>query len=180
VPDRLEDLPVPLQRRLIAAAAAQGRPLDVSACRLATAHAAPPGAVLRRAGNPTSGPAVPRARPAGSQPARRPGVPNATERAWGAELDLRLRAGELTWVGFEAITLKLADRLRYTPDWIARTARGETLAWEVKGFFRDDARAKLLTANEAYPWITFHLVRKVKGGGWAVERWSPIDHVWKR
>lgn len=180
MPDRLQDLPIPLQRRLIETARAQGRPLDTTGCSLELIQAGPPAAVPARRGNPTRGPAVVRARPAGSQPARRPGVPNATERAWGAELDLRLRAGELTWVGFEAITLKLADRLRYTPDWIARTARGETLAWEVKGFFRDDARAKLLTANEAYPWITFHLVRKVKGGGWAVERWSPIDHVWKR
>lgn len=78
----------------------------------------------------------------------------------------------------QAITLRLANGCRYTPDFVtvdaARVQDGEadacTLrAYEVKGFMRDDAAVKLKVAASRYPWIKFHLVTKAKGGTWSVQ-----------
>lgn len=80
----------------------------------------------------------------------------------------------------QAITLQLANGLRYTPDFVSVTYAftpesilSEWRAWEVKGFARDDAVAKLKMAARVFPAITFHLVTKLpkkQGGGWSIQR----------
>lgn len=68
----------------------------------------------------------------------------------------------------QAVTLRIANGVRYTPDFIVHGAPS-LIAYEVKGFMRDDAAVKLKVAASLYPWIKFHLVSKRKGGGWDVQ-----------
>lgn len=78
--------------------------------------------------------------------------------------------------GFEEITLRLGDDLRYTPDfWVL--GDGDVLEFhEVKGFWRDDARVKIRAAAERYPHFRFLAFRKLpKGGGWQRESFGPED-----
>lgn len=81
---------------------------------------------------------------------------------------LTVEAGPLAQVYTQAITLRIANGSRYTPDFVAR-AGIRFAAYEVKGFLRDDAAVKLKVAASLYPWIKFHLVTKRKGGGWDVQ-----------
>ena len=69
------------------------------------------------------------------------------------------------------ITLRLANGVRYTPDFVVYTPTG-VLAYEVKGFMRDDAAVKLKVAAQRYPWIRFLLATKRKksaGGAWQID-----------
>lgn len=90
----------------------------------------------------------------------------------------------------QAFTLLLANGLRYTPDFVVmnpccyRVAGDRTkdqrayrmLAFETKGFMRDDAGAKIKMAARVYPWMTFTLVSKrskKNGGGWDMQEILP-------
>ncbi len=76
----------------------------------------------------------------------------------------------------QAITLRIANGCRYTPDFIrvwkyevnADITTHSILAYEVKGFMRGDAAVKLKVAASIYPWIKFHLVTKKKGS-WIIQ-----------
>ena len=50
-------------------------------------------------------------------------------------------------------------------------ADGQMEAHEVKGFWRDDARAKIKIAADQYPFRFIAVTAKAKkaGGGWSVE-----------
>lgn len=86
---------------------------------------------------------------------------NKTEAAYAERLDLMKRAGEILDWRFEAITLKLADGTRYTPDFLVTLWDGErTELHEVKGFWRDDARVKFRVAAEMYTMFRFVEVRR--------------------
>jgi hypothetical protein len=65
------------------------------------------------------------------------------------------------WVGCQCITLKLADDTRYTPDFWS-IENGKLFAYEVKGFWRDDAKVKVKVAARTFPWISFRVVQKQK------------------
>lgn len=98
------------------------------------------------------------------------------ETEYSYELEARRRAGELLWWGFEAMTLRLADRTRYTPDFAVLKLAGEDgERWlefhEVKGFWRDDARVKIKVAAEMFP-FRFIAITKAKGGGWEREEFK--------
>lgn len=82
---------------------------------------------------------------------------NKTEYAY--LLHLRAQHG---WVGVQCFTLKLADDCRYSPDLWTHDRVGFT-AWEIKGFWRDDAKVKIKVAARLYPMIRFVVVQKVKG-----------------
>ena len=81
----------------------------------------------------------------------------------------------------QAITLKIGNGVRYTPDFITfdqfypeddedgRSNAYEIEAWEVKGFLRDDAAVKIKVAAHEYPQIKFNLV-------W----WDKETFDWKR
>ena len=97
---------------------------------------------------------------------------NKTERAFLAHL--RANPGEVgAWIGIQSVTLKLGDDCRYTPDFFCVGSSG-AVAWEVKGFMRDDALVKLKTAARAFSWIKFILVKRDKDTpeGWI---WKPIN-----
>ena len=93
---------------------------------------------------------------------------NKTEAAFLAYL----RASHVEHLAIQAITLKLADDCRYTVDFTG-IREGRLMAWEVKGFFRDDAKVKIRVAARMFPWILFVLVRKQKGGGWTLKEVNP-------
>ncbi len=93
---------------------------------------------------------------------------NKTEAAFLAWL----RANHWENIAIQAITLKLGDDCRYTPDFTA-IKDGKLVAFEVKGFWRDDARVKIKTAARQFRWLKFIAVTKAKGGGWDEESINP-------
>jgi len=99
------------------------------------------------------------------------GTMNKTEAAYAATLDSRRYAGEVAWFKFEGIKLRLADNTFYTPDFAVMLADGALEMHEVKGFWQDDARAKIKIAADLYPirFIAIKARAKKDGGGWAVE-----------
>lgn len=99
------------------------------------------------------------------------GQMNKTEALYDCSLRSRQIAGEILWYKFEGIKFRLADNTFYTPDFIVMLANGEMEAHEVKGFWQDDARAKIKIAADMYPFrfIAIRAEAKKRGGGWAVE-----------
>ena len=96
---------------------------------------------------------------------------NKTEAAYAAELQARQVAGEVAWYRFEGLKFRLADNTFYTPDFAVMLASGVMEAHEVKGFWQDDARAKIKIAADQYPFRFIAVTAKAKkaGGGWSVE-----------
>lgn len=79
------------------------------------------------------------------------------------------------YIHAQAITLKLANGVRYTPDVLLYTDGPDghgVIAYEVKGFMRDDAAVKLKVAASLYPWIKFILVWR-KAGEWQYQQIFP-------
>jgi len=114
------------------------------------------------------------------RPARvtfQPSKMNATEARFARDvLEPRRLAGEVAWWGYEALTLRLGHRCSYCPDFIAVLADGSLSAVEVKARwshggpgYRGDARAKLVAAASAFPWIAFAATWPAKAGGWERE-----------
>ena len=77
-----------------------------------------------------------------------------------------------TWIGVQSITLKLADDCRYTPDVVAVWTTGTITFYEVKGFWRDDARVKIKVAARMFLWAKFIAVQRIKGE-WKFEEIKP-------
>lgn len=99
------------------------------------------------------------------------GQMNKTEQAYADRLSLLQHAGEVAWFKFEGVKLRLADNTFYSPDFAVMLASGELEMHEVKGFWQDDARAKIKIAADLYPFrfIAVKVKSKKDGGGWAVE-----------
>lgn len=101
---------------------------------------------------------------------RQPGTMNSWETAYAALLDSRLQAGEIAEYAFEPEKLRVGiSRCWYTPDFRVLLADGTVEFHEVKGFWRDDARAKLKAAALIHPYV-FIAVTKSKKGAWLYER----------
>ncbi|NHZ94575.1 DUF1064 domain-containing protein [Massilia sp. CCM 8734] len=99
------------------------------------------------------------------------GAMNKTEVAYAATLEQRKQAGEVAWYKFEGLKFRLADNTFYTPDFVVMLADGALEAHEVKGFWQDDARAKIKIVADLYPirFIAIQARPKKDGGGWKVE-----------
>ena len=83
---------------------------------------------------------------------------------WELEWAIQLKAQTHLTVMSHAMKLQLASGCWYEPDIFAWDAHlNRLLAYEVKGFARDDAVVKLKVAARVYPWIAFWLVWKDKG-----------------
>ena len=101
------------------------------------------------------------------------GVMNNTEKEYSQQLELQMLAGEIYAWKFEPVALVLADRTRYTPDFLVIEKDMTVRFDEVKGFWRDDARVKIKVAAKAFPWFKFQAIQKEPkkcGGGWKVEK----------
>lgn len=94
---------------------------------------------------------------------------NKLERSWLVELRLLYPADS---IGIQSITLKLADGVRYTPDFNVMDANGQLWFHETKGFMRDDARVKLRVAARMYRRFRFKLIMRRKGQ-WIEEEVQP-------
>jgi hypothetical protein len=96
---------------------------------------------------------------------------NKTEQAYADRLRALEQAGEILWHKFEGIKLRLADNTFYTPDFAVLAADGVMELHEVKGFWQDDARAKIKIAAALYPFrfLAVKVRAKRDGGGWDVE-----------
>ncbi len=74
---------------------------------------------------------------------------------------------------FERVRLVLGKACTYTPDFLCLMRTGELVAYEVKGWWRDDARVKFKVAADAFPWIRFIAVQQRKKSEWAASgRWK--------
>jgi len=99
------------------------------------------------------------------------GKMNKTEAAYSDYLETLKHAGDVAWFKFEGLKFRLADNTFYTPDFAVMMAGGEMQAHEVKGFWQDDARAKIKIAADLYPFqfIAVKVLPKKDGGGWSYE-----------
>jgi hypothetical protein len=98
---------------------------------------------------------------------QQPGRMNKTEAAYAAVLQARLQAGEIDHYEYEGVKLRLADKTFLTPDFLV-IANGGIEFHEVKGFWEDDARAKIKVAASKCWWAKFIAVQR-KRGEWVVE-----------
>lgn len=99
------------------------------------------------------------------------GAMNKTEAAYERDLRDAQTLGDILWYRFEGLKLRLADNTFYTPDFAVMASDGVIECHEVKGFWQDDARAKIKIAAEQYP-FRFKAVKalpKKQGGGWSTE-----------
>lgn len=99
------------------------------------------------------------------------GQMNKTEEAYAKHLQSMQHTGEIAWYKFEGVKLRLADNTFYSPDFAVMLASGEMEMHEVKGFWQDDARAKIKIAADLYPFrfIAVKVRAKKDGGGWQEE-----------
>lgn len=95
------------------------------------------------------------------------GEMNKLEREYAARLEALKAHGEIADYRFESVKLRLADRTFYTPDFMVLKPDGAFEMHEVKGFWEDDARVKIKTAAELFP-FKFIAARKGKGA-WGFE-----------
>lgn len=113
------------------------------------------------------------------------GEMNRTEQEHATNLDFR---DDVLWWAYEAITLKLADDTRYTPDFVVMLDDGtiefhETKALMANGkpLFQDDARVKLKVAAKLFPMFRFRCFAgrkpsKKHGGDW---QWKEECFGWE-
>lgn len=103
--------------------------------------------------------------PTPPEPAEAPSGPKFKSKAearYAQLLEAQKRDGLITDWKYEAITLRLADGVRYTPDFMVRIGDRMRLV-EVKGHMREAARVRLRVAVEMYPCFTWLLVWARKG-----------------
>lgn len=112
--------------------------------------------------------------PAKGQTYHTEGVPNGLESAYAQYLEGLLYAGEILLWMFERVRLTLAGRTTYLPDFFVVRADGAAEFHETKGFWRDDARAKIKIAAQEFPCFGFVAVQRNKNtGAWEFERFYP-------
>jgi hypothetical protein len=98
-----------------------------------------------------------------------PKAGNKTEQEYGGRLEARKRSGDIIEYAFEAVTLKLAFDLRYTPDYFVVAGDGTIEFHEVKGpQVWDDGRDKCKEAAHLFPWFVFFRADRAKDGKWTV------------
>ena len=109
-----------------------------------------------------------------ARPKPKPGA-NKTEEAFGDYLEMEFRKGNIAWFVWQRIKLTLGDDCTYLPDFVAVTASGEIVFYEVKGakltpktkkvvpYARDDAKVKIKVAAEMYWWARFIIAFRYKG-----------------
>lgn len=97
---------------------------------------------------------------------------NGWERDWLKILKIKFCDGEVSYVGVQNITLKLADDRRYTPDFSTLSNPGALTFWEVKGFKRAKNMQSLIISARLFPFFRFVLVTR-EGGQFKTENVKP-------
>lgn len=101
----------------------------------------------------------------------KPGVMNGTEKAYAEVLEARKRAGEIVEWWFEAVTFKLAEDTRYTPDFQVLLADQTIEYIDAKGGGPIDPKSlvKIKCAAEKFYQFKFVIEQKLAkklGGKW--------------
>lgn len=94
---------------------------------------------------------------------------NGLEKEHAVNLEMLRNAGKLSAWFYEAMTFKLADDTRYTPDFMVIEMDGSVVFHETKGFLRDDSYVKIKVCAQMFPFRFVMYQRKAKkdGGGWS-------------
>lgn len=94
------------------------------------------------------------------------GEMNKTEAAYSEELEMMKRRGNVIEYWFESITLKLADRCRYTPDFLVLHADGSMELVDVKSPAPIDPKSlvKAKVAAKMFPIFRVVMAQRQKGG----------------
>ena len=99
---------------------------------------------------------------------------NKSERSYDQYLDALYKQGRIAYHKFEAVTLKLGDDCRFSPDFLVIGPAGEVEFHDVKARWKstgkvrieDDARVKLsVAASTCFPFFTFKTVW-MENGTW--------------
>lgn len=122
-----------------------------------------------------------KARPTKYGPRHVIGQMNGTESIYAELLTARHIAGEVQSWSFEAHTFRLADGLRFTPDFEVVLADGSIEFVDVKGSTKRAAtdpksRVKIKTAAQMFPqyrWVQEKRRSKAEGGGFEREEFGP-------
>jgi hypothetical protein len=103
------------------------------------------------------------------------------EREYAWHLELEKTGGRIRDYKAHPGSLKLADGVRYNPDFLVVRLDGIIEMHEVKGGYKKDSkrydkgRIKFRTAAEVFPWFQFVWVTCVKGK-WNFERyWKEVE-----
>ena len=96
------------------------------------------------------------------------GIMNQLETDYHTHLQERMVMGEIIWMRYEAITLKLGQDCRYTPDFAIMLPDCTIELHETKGFMHDYALVKIKTAAAQFPFRIVLVTRQAKkdGGAW--------------
>ncbi|HWQ54840.1 MAG TPA: hypothetical protein VN442_14230 [Bryobacteraceae bacterium] len=108
-----------------------------------------------------------------AKPKREPGAYRSkTEAAYAGYLEVLRKAGLVDEWRYEPATLKLAEGVRYTPDFLVRFREGGLMVFhEVKGrkldsfWSRPVGKVKVRLAAALFPWWTFAVVWPM-GAAW--------------
>lgn len=112
-----------------------------------------------------------------------PGVMNKNEERYAAYLADQQHAGEILWWAFECVSLKLAPKCAYHPDFLVMHADRSLSVIDVKGFkakpsgepgywATEDARIKLRVAAEKFPLFSFVVAFQGKDKAWYHETYG--------
>ena len=107
---------------------------------------------------------------------RKDGFASQLERDFSEVLETWKMEGKILEWAYEPLTMRLAKRTTYTPDFLTQDESGLLTVWEVKGFMREDANVKLKTAVEKFPffrWVLVTRARKRDGGHWEYKEYDP-------
>lgn len=88
---------------------------------------------------------------------------SALERDYADVLAARQRVGEVVTWRYEALTLRLASGIRYTPDFVVELPDGGIELHEVKGWWREDAKIKFREAAAQWPCFEWVVVGRERG-----------------
>ncbi len=96
------------------------------------------------------------------------GKMNGTEERFAFFLDSEIKAGHILSYKYEAVTLKLAPKTTYCPDFMV--IRPDCIEFiEIKGgMITDIGRAKFKIAAEIYPWFVWRMIQ------WKGKKWTEI------
>lgn len=124
---------------------------------------------------------------------RKPGTMNKTEERYSVVLEARKRAGEILAWWFEPCSYKLAEDMRYTPDFLVQLPTGEMEVHEVKArrkvtekvngakvrtgeytyLIEEDAKIKIRAFAALFPYPV--LVVYEDAGGWVSREFSEFE-----
>ena len=103
---------------------------------------------------------------------------NKSEAAYDQYLDALYKSGRIAYYKFEAVTLKLGDDCRFSPDFMVLDPQGQVEFRDVKAAWgngkphiEDDAKAKMaVSASSLFPFFVFKVVWRDKATGRWLEK----------